>query len=160
MHPTSEIERLYQQHGAALVLFGTTVIGERGLAQDAVQQVFLKFLESGDLSRARDAKAFLFASVRNQLLNESKVRQRSVPLEPDEVWFDPPGRDHSAEENLRRALLELNLDQREVLVLHIWGELTFAQIADVLDISANTAASRYRYGVEKLRELMCSKEKL
>jgi RNA polymerase sigma-70 factor (ECF subfamily) len=45
-------------------------------------------------------------------------------------------------------------EQREVIVLHIWGELTFAQIADLLEISANTAASRYRYALAKLRETM------
>ena len=45
-------------------------------------------------------------------------------------------------------------DQRAVMVLHIWGELTFPQIAGLLEISANTAASRYRYALAKLRETM------
>jgi len=49
-------------------------------------------------------------------------------------------------------------DQRHVIVLHVWGELTFAQIAEILDISSNTAASRYRYALAKLREAMCTKE--
>ena len=160
MHPTREIERLYQEHGAALVLFGTSMVGEPNLAQDAVHQVFLRLLESGDLRRAADQKAYLFASVRNQLLNDAKVRQRTVPLEPDSAWFEPPERDYAAEQNLRRALGELIPDQRQVVILHIWGGLTFSQTAEVLGISANTAASRYRYGIGKLRESMCSEEKL
>ena len=160
MHSTQEIERLYQEHGAALVLFGTSMVGERNVAQDAVHQVFLRLLESGDLARAKDQKAYLFASVRNQLLNDAKVRQRMVPLEPDSTWFEAPERDYAAEENLRRALGELIPDQRQVVILHIWGELTFSQTAEVLGISANTAASRYRYGIEKLRESMCSEEKI
>ena len=45
-------------------------------------------------------------------------------------------------------------DQQEVVVLKIWGELTFQEIADTLDISGNTAASRYRYALEKLRDLL------
>jgi len=136
------------------------MVGERNLAQDAVHQVFLRLLESGDLRRAADQKAYLFASVRNQLLNDAKVRQRTVPLEPDSTWFEPPERDYAAEQNLRRALGELISDQRQVVILHIWGGLTFSQTAEVLGISANTAASRYRYGIGKLRESMCSEEKL
>jgi RNA polymerase sigma-70 factor (ECF subfamily) len=159
MHSIHEIERLYQQHGAALVLFGTTIVGERNMAQDAVQQVFLRLIETGSLAHAADPKAYLFACVRNQILNESKVRQRNVSLDPDTAWFVPPQRDYAAEENLRRALGDLSLDQREIVVLHIWGGLTFSQISDVLGVNANTAASRYRYGLEKLRAIMCSGEK-
>ena len=52
---------------------------------------------------------------------------------------------------ISRLLQSLPDDQREVLVLHLWADLSFREIADQLDISANTAASRYRYGLEKLR---------
>jgi RNA polymerase sigma-70 factor, ECF subfamily len=44
------------------------------------------------------------------------------------------------------------------MVLHLWGELTFAEIATVLDISSNTAASRYRYALTKLRDAIAGKE--
>jgi RNA polymerase sigma-70 factor, ECF subfamily len=157
---TDELERLYEKHGAALVLFGTSMVGDRGVAQDAVQQVFLRVLETDSLTRAKDQKAYLFASVRNQLLNDIRVQRRIVPLDPDSRWFEPPQRDYAAEGNLRQALGELIPDQRQVVILHIWGELTFAQIAEVLGIGANTAASRYRYGIGKLRESMCSAEKI
>jgi RNA polymerase sigma-70 factor (ECF subfamily) len=159
MDSTREIERLYQQHGAALVLFGTAIVGEPSMAQDAVQQVFLRLIQTDSIHRASDPIAYLFASVRNQLLNETRVRQRSVSLDPDAAWFDPPERDYAAEGNLRRALAEVVIDQRQVIVLHIWAELTFSQIGNVLEINANTAASRYRYGIEMLREIMSSREK-
>jgi RNA polymerase sigma-70 factor (ECF subfamily) len=159
MDSTREIGRLYQQHGAALVLFGTAIVGERSMAQDAVQQLFLRLIETDAMRRASDPAAYLFASVRNQLMNETRLRQRNVSLDPDADWFDPPARDYAAEENLRRALAGVTLDQRQVIVLHIWGELTFRQIGVVLGINANTAASRYRYGIETLRESMCSREK-
>ena len=54
-------------------------------------------------------------------------------------------------DRLQRALLALPAEQREVLALKIDGELTFAQIAQVINVSINTAASRYRYALEKLR---------
>lgn len=154
----AEIELSYLRHGSALLLFAAALTGERSRAQDAVQQVFLKLLESGRLRDALDAKAYLFACVRNAVLNARKVRQRDVALDPECAWFEPPHRDFAAELNLRRALWELPGDQREVTILHVWGELTFAQIAEVLSISANTAASRYRYALVKLREALCAKE--
>jgi len=154
----TEIEQLYRRHGAALVLFAAAISGDRGRAQDAVHQVFLKLLESGAVNRAADRKAYLFQCVRNTVFNDRKRQQRQVELEPDSAWFEPPQRDHPAERTLRRALSALAGDQREVVVLHVWGELTFAQVAEVLGISPNTAASRYRYALSKLREVMCVKE--
>lgn len=154
----AEIENLYRQYGGSLLLFGVSICSEPSRAQDAVHQVFLRLMETGSLSKATDAKAYLFASVRNVLLNDRKFQQRNVPIEPERIWFEPPNRDHAAELNLRRALHALPDDQRQVVVLHVWGELAFSQIAEVLGISANTAASRYRYAMVKLREEMLVKE--
>jgi RNA polymerase sigma factor (sigma-70 family) len=155
---TAEIELLYRQHGPALLLFAQTLTGERGRAQDAVHQVFLKLIEKGSLSQVVDKKAYLFACVRNAALNEGKLRDRNAPLDPDAAWFSPPDRDYAGEQNLRRALGALPNDQRQVMVLHIWGELTFSQISDLLDLSSNTVASRYRYALAKLRHSMFAKE--
>ena len=155
----STIERLYRQHGTRLVLFASTLIGERSRAQDMVHQVFLKLLERGSLGHATDAKAYLFTSVRNAVLNDARVRARDVPLDPESAWFNPPDRDYAAERSLRRAIGALSEEQREVLVLHVWGELTFFQIAQVLSVSANTAASRYRYALARLRDAMSAREK-
>jgi len=151
---TAEIELLYRQHGPALLLFAQAVTGERCRAQDAVHQVFLKLIEKGSLSQVVDKKAYLFACVRNAALNEGKLRERNAPFDPDAAWFSPPDRDYAGEQNLRRALEALPDDQRQVMVLHIWGELTFSQISDLQDLSPNTVASRYRYALAKLRDSM------
>jgi RNA polymerase sigma-70 factor (ECF subfamily) len=55
---------------------------------------------------------------------------------------------------LAEAVAKLPEDQRSVVVLHQWGELTFAQIAEQLDISVNTAASRWRYALLNLKKLL------
>jgi RNA polymerase sigma-70 factor, ECF subfamily len=153
-----EVESLYRQHGPVLLLFAISIAGDRGRAQDAVQQVFLRMLERRKLDEVEDVKAYLFTSVRNAILNDHKASQRNTALDDESAWFDPPQRDYAAELNLRRALQSLPDDQRQVLVLHVWGELTFLQTADVLGISSNTAASRYRYALANLRESMCVKE--
>jgi RNA polymerase sigma-70 factor (ECF subfamily) len=154
----TEVERLYREHGSALVLFAAAITGEWGRGQDAVHQVFLKLIEDGQLRQVVDAKAYLFACVRNAVLNDAKVRQRNVALDSESAWFNLPSRDYAAELDLQRALCTLPDDQRQVTVLHVWGELTFSQIAAVLGVSSNTAASRYRYALAKLREAMCTRE--
>jgi len=155
---TAEIEVLYRQHGAALLLFASAISGDRGRAQDALHQVFLKAIENGSLSQAINKKAYLFACVRNAVLNDAKLQDRNIPLDIDSAWFSPPDRDYAGEQNLRRALGDLPDDQREVIVLHVWGELTFSEIGDLLSVSSNTAASRYRYALAKLRGSMFAKE--
>lgn len=155
---TAEIEALYRQQGAALLLFASAISGDRDRAQDAIHQVFQKAIENGSLSQVTNRKAYLFASVRNAVLNEVKFRNRNANLDVDSAWFSPPDRDYYGERNLRRSLRDLPDDQREVIVLHIWGELTFSEIGDVLGISSNTAASRYRYALTKLRGSMSAKE--
>jgi len=119
---------------------------------------FLKLLEKGSLGQVADKKAYLFTCVRNAALNDSKLRDRNAPLDPDSAWFSPPNRDYAGEQNLRRALEILPSEQRQVMVLHVWGELTFSQISDLLDLSSNTVASRYRYALAKLRDSMFAKE--
>jgi RNA polymerase sigma-70 factor (ECF subfamily) len=153
----AEIDLLYREHGPALLLFALAITGERSKAQDAVHHVFLRLLEKGDLRRASDKKAYLFGCVRNAILNERKRQDRQRPLD-DSAWFSPADQDYAGEQNLRRALAALPEDQRQVVVLHVWGELTFSQVGDLLNVNANTAASRYRYALGKLRDLMLPRE--
>jgi len=153
----TEIEVSYREHGATLILFAKAITGETSRAQDIVHQVFLKLIENGNLARAVDKKAYLFACVRNAVLNEHKRGARQTSLDT-EAWFSPADRDYAGEENLRRALGTLPDDQRQVVILHVWAELTFSQIGDLLGVSSNTVASRYRYALGKLREAMLAKE--
>ena len=70
------------------------------------------------------------------------------------AWFDTDPDQEEQQSALRDHLRSLENKYQEVLTLKIWGDLTYAQIAKVLDIPANTAASRYRYGLESLRRKM------
>jgi RNA polymerase sigma-70 factor, ECF subfamily len=153
-----EIEKLYRHHGAALVLFAASIAGSRNSAQDAVHKVFLKLLDRGPRYDLTDSKAYLFTAVRNTVLNDHKQRERVVDSDPEIAWFDPPAQDYHAQRQLQLAIKQLPEDQRQIVILHVWGELTFGQIAEVLGISSNTAASRYRYALSKLREHMTAPE--
>ncbi|HEX7962800.1 MAG TPA: sigma-70 family RNA polymerase sigma factor [Terriglobales bacterium] len=153
-----EIEDLYGKHAKVLVLFACASLGERARAEDMVQQVFLRLIER-PVHRPDNPQAYLFTAVRNAAQNEIRSLRRMVELNDEQPWFDDlhsdqDTRDVMSERNLRMALWSLPEEQREVTVMHIWGEMTFPAIGSVLGISANTAASRYRYALAQLREQM------
>jgi RNA polymerase sigma-70 factor (ECF subfamily) len=153
------VESWYHEHGGALLLFGIALTGDRGRAQDAVHQIFLKLLEYSDLGQIAAVRTFLFVALRNTIISDIRRRGRDVPLEFDDgSWFESPHRDYVEELGVRRALAKLPEDQREVTILHIWGGLTFAQVAEVLGINSNTAAARYRYALAKLRDTLSAKK--
>lgn len=142
-----------------MLLFGVALGSDRGRAQDAIHQVFLKMLESSDLSQIEAVRPYLFGALRNKLLSDVRQRDREVSIEFDGgSWFEAPSRNYVEELSLRRALADLPEEQREVTILHVWGGLTFAEAAEVLGINANTAAARYRYALAKLRHTLSTKQ--
>jgi RNA polymerase sigma factor (sigma-70 family) len=88
---------------------------------------------------------------RNRALNYRRGLMRRLARELESRhWFEPAGADGREEAAVRR-LTELPAEQREVIVLKIWQEYTFEEIGELLGVSPNTAAARYRYGLQKLR---------
>jgi RNA polymerase sigma-70 factor, ECF subfamily len=144
------IQALYTELGPALLAYARSLLRDAALAEDAVQQVFLKLLARVDLPIPDDARPYFFRAVRN---TSSNVRRSAVrALAPPEPIF--VAKDGLADliPDLERALDELPDDQRQVLVLRVWGGLTLQQAADVLEAPLNTVASRYRYALAKLRQ--------
>ena len=103
-------------------------------------------------------RAYLFASLRNAIAQHARRRKldQMASLERIEEPVDSKTRSTAGDRSfeLEQALQSLPFEQRELVALKIDGELTFAEIAEVLNISPNTAASRYRYALEKLREAL------
>jgi RNA polymerase sigma-70 factor, ECF subfamily len=147
-----DAHRLYDEHGRALLAYGCALLRDPSAAEDALHQVFLNVLR-GRTSIDGDPKAYLFRSVRNAALNHIRGQAREVELADGGVWLESPDGSVETSMALQSALNALPDEQREVVVLKIWGQLTFEEAAAVIGIPANTAASRYRYGLEKLREI-------
>src|SRR5262245_14512156 len=144
------------RHGPALVLLARQWGAGHADAEDVVQEAFVRFWRSRH--RAADAVAYLYACVKRCALDWQRGRRRrsrreqaAARPEAEPLFAGPPGQDErrAALESVLRGLPEA---QREVLVMKIWGGLSFPQIAVALGVPANTAASRYRYALAKLRE--------
>ena len=148
------------RHGPALLLYARQWCRSRADGEDAVQDGFVRFWKSR--GRAKDETAYLFACVRTAALDLSRTGERRKRHEAAANVFEnapppppPPPRD-DLREAVEVALERLPGEQREVLVMKIWGGLTFAQIGEVLAIPANTAASRYRYALERLEATLAT----
>ncbi len=149
---------LYDRFSARLYRTALGIVRSSQDAEDVVQEVFLSVLKSRQKLRdVRDLTAYLFTALR-RAAGRSAERRSRTPIqfvaEVEVVAAAENPRDGSGPcgERLQPALLALPPEQREVVLLKIDGELTFAQIAEVIGASMNTAASRYRYALEKLRK--------
>jgi RNA polymerase sigma factor (sigma-70 family) len=92
---------------------------------------------------------------RNRALNYRRSLWRRVLREFESVrWFERSEDETPQERAAMAALIQLPLEQREAIVLKIWHQYTFEEIGSLLDISPNTAAGRYRYGLQKLRSAL------
>jgi len=146
------------QHGSALVLFARQFVAIRADAEDVVQEAFVRFWRSRQ--RIAEPAAYLFACVKHCALDWQRSRRRqqrrdqcAAQPEVNSLFTEAASHDERRSE-IEAALRELPPDQAEVLVMKIWGGLTFPQIAVALETSSNTAASRYRYALAKLREAL------
>jgi RNA polymerase sigma-70 factor (ECF subfamily) len=160
MPDESDLQRLYDEHAQALFAFLLNFTRDEDDTRDLLQEIFIRLARQPGLLRGvREERAFLIRLAHNaaiDLMRRRGTRQKyqdqlagelppvfATAENPDEAEF---------RQSVSRALAELPPEQRAVVHLKLWGNLTFEQIAEALDLPPNTAASRYRYGLDKLRE--------
>lgn len=150
----------YRRHAGKLLLYARQWLPGRADAEDAVQAGFVKFWRRRPNASETDTP-LLYSAVRCAALDLLKRntrrarREGRAALEADDVWWDSDltaGRETADE--LRRAIERLPAEQREVLVLRIWAELGFAEIAAALEANINTISARYRYALGNLKKLI------
>jgi len=129
-------------------------------AEDALQAAMVRItVKPQVLVTADHPWPYFLRVVRNEALKIIR-RRRSVNATAGFIDKTVESTDHLEEDDNRRvireALSRLPGNQREVVLLKIWEGMTFAEIADVLNKSPNTVASRYRYAMEKLQQQLSS----
>ncbi len=145
----------FSQLAPGLLLFARQWARSAADAEDIVQEAFIKFWrKQHDVAN----RALLYATVRSTALDflrrdsRRARREAAVVSESDQAVQPRFEFEDESQQALVAAMDLLPDEQREVLVMKIWNELTFAEIASVLEISQNTAASRYRYALAALKK--------
>jgi RNA polymerase sigma-70 factor (ECF subfamily) len=150
------IERIWDRYAGDLLAMLQARLGSKHDAEDVLQAVFVRIVRKRHrLAKARCLAGYIFRMARNEAAGyvERKKRERSSP----DSWLVASDDSHEQSDRagqLQSALARLPPEQREVIILKVYRDRTFAKIANMLDPSQNTTASRYRYGMEELRTLL------
>lgn len=160
------LEELYERHGENIYRYLLFKLGSAEDAEDVLQESFCRFARYDLRWRfVRDPRAFVFRVARNEA--NRFLRRKLGRREGEKMILSGAAGGFSAAfiapEEPSLALLIARVDdlpgeQREVIFLKVFDGLTFKEIGSACGIPANTAASRYRYGIEKLREAVEAKQ--
>jgi RNA polymerase sigma-70 factor (ECF subfamily) len=146
-------QALYEAKASGLVLYGRALGLGHCEAEDALQETFLALLQMP--RQPEQPEHYCLRAFRNRALNHHRSLWRRLAREWESVrWFEKNAVQDETEAEVMRQLARLPAAQREVIVLKIWHDLTFEEIGNLLDLSPNTAAGRYRYGINKLKLCM------
>ncbi|MEM7396112.1 MAG: sigma-70 family RNA polymerase sigma factor [Verrucomicrobiota bacterium] len=150
-------EHIYEEHAPAMLLYARQITGNHADAEDALQNGFVRAF-SGKSEPPENPVPWIYRAIKWAALDILRSRKRRNQLDDQlrddagaEAWFKP-GEPESGDAELLEKLSRLRPEHREIISLKIWSRMTFKEIAGVLDIPANTAASRYRYALDALRK--------
>ena len=163
VEPRDPLEALYDTHAPALFRFLLRVTGDEAAVKDILQEIFIRLAREPDLlAEVRAPRSFLFRMAHRLAIDhtrreETRARYAQRAQAEGEAPLSPPVDEADGawrRARLAQALAALPPDQRAVVALKVGEELTFAEIGAALEISPDTAASRYRYGLNKLRDAL------
>lgn len=157
-----------EEFAPRLLLFTRQQTRSQEDAEDILQEALVKLVEklrADEFVGGRESwMPYLYTAIRRLAIDlsrrEDRRRRREDASSADEElireddfhpWFEGDASEEETRTQLERALKEIPEKFAEVIVMKIWGERTFAEIGEALEISQNTAASRYRYGLEALK---------
>jgi RNA polymerase sigma-70 factor, ECF subfamily len=150
LDPADALADLFRRHADALFRYAVSLHPRKAAAEDAVQEVFLALAADHEkLWRIVDPVPYLYTSVRHQVLRAAKAAAWAELPEAD--LFPSPDLPPEERACLLNALQALPEEQREVVFLKDVLRLSYREISEILSIPLNTAASRHRYALTKLR---------
>ena len=149
---TDDLQSIYHEYSGPLYWYALALVERADEAEDVVHDVFAALLSRRTGPAITQLRAYLFTAVRRRALKVRNRRRAEAPaLQQELVSWVSSESDPDVTIDLDRALKELPVEQREIIVLKAVEGMTFREIATLLRIPQNTAASRYRLALSKLR---------
>lgn len=166
-----------KENGSRMLLFARQQTRTAQDAEDILQEALVKLarmVDEGTFKGSEEQwRPFLYTTIRRLAIDLGRKNDRRAKREEKseadrytqtggvtDPWFERNQQNDEARAYLEEGLKKLPEKFSEVIMMKIWGEHTFAQIAEILDVSLNTVASRYRYGLERLRKSLESNPNL
>lgn len=165
---TSDLElltTLVAERAAGLVLYARQWL-DAAAAEDAVQEALVALL--AQRQRPENPIAWMYRAVRHAAIDTARAsarrrRREQVVADARPRWLEPRPDSLLDAETAERALCQLAPELRQVVVLRIWGELGFAEISEIMQLSVSTVHGRYVSAIKQLRialEQPCPNEKI
>lgn len=154
--PAAKIEQWFHLYAPGLLLYVRQWL-DADTAGDVVQEAFIRLL--GQTEEPPMVQAWLYRTSRYLVLNTHRDRRRRAVREAriatrGEESFDCRTDERLDAEAVQQALTHLPLEQRETIVLRIWGQMSLAEIGEVTGAPVSTVFNRYRAGLAAIRELL------
>jgi RNA polymerase sigma-70 factor (ECF subfamily) len=157
-------QRIYKKYESFLLTLAVNLLHDATAAEDVVQDVFIKFVQSRDTFHLRTSlKAYLAVCTANRAKDVLRKRKHHSNVEKEKIEVQTNDNNpiqlviNNEQMRLARsALQQVPYEQREPVVLHLQGGMKFKAIAEMQNVSIKTAQSRYRYGLDKLRSILNS----
>ena len=160
---TNALSRIYEKYRDDLLRLAIALLNDKDDAEDVVQDVFLVFAASaGNFQLTGSLKGYLATCVANRVRNTNLAKQRRKNLESNNMKPSAPNTQTPDRwimncqelQTISNALASVPNMQREVITLHLYGQMKFKEIAQLQEVSIKTTQSRYRCGLDKLRKLL------
>lgn len=148
---------LYDLHGAMCYRAAYAICSSSSLAEDAVQEVFMRIArDPGHLAAASNLAGYLMRMAQNSATDQLRAhRRRQLPLDPEQA-APAAGAEPDRDARVAAALASLPEEQRSVVVLRVWEGRSLEEAGAVLGVSSNTVSSRWRYALQKLSHLLAT----
>ena len=148
--PLNWSEKLYEAKASELILYGRALGLSHMEAEDVLHETFVALMQHAE--PPHQPERYCVRSFRNRVMNYRRSLWRRLTRELEaRSWFEKSSAEDAAERAAMRCLAELPVEQREAIVLKIWHGYTFEEIGELLEMSPNTIAGRYRYGLQKIK---------
>jgi RNA polymerase sigma-70 factor (ECF subfamily) len=169
----SSLEELIRRHKAKIYTSIYLLVKDSYLAEDIFQDTFIKVINTLKAGKYNEEGKFLPWVIRiahNLVIDHFRKEKRTPVVTTVEgfdifevlKFYDESTEDKMIREQTHRDLRELihllPAEQKEVLIMRHYGELSFKEISDITGVSINTALGRMRYALNNLRKMMISKE--
>jgi RNA polymerase sigma-70 factor (ECF subfamily) len=153
-------EVLYQRYSRSVFGLALRRLGDRGRAEDAVQETFVSIWRAARTYKPERGPGapWLYTVARNAIIDRSRARNEPAVEAPDEATLEA-GPAERAEEawtqwRVHRALEELTEPEREVIALAYWSGLSQSEVADSLGIPLGTVKTRTRRALQRLADVL------
>lgn len=147
-------ERIYTELNIPALTIILRITQNKALSEDILQELFVKLYCSPPKTSVLNPRAYIFQMTRNLAIDELKKQPKTVNIDDCEEPAQNPWANYAEQLDIENAMYQLSLDERQIVALHINGNLKFREIASITNIPLGTVLWKYQKAMKRLRILL------